>query len=326
MVVESQLAQLSNGSRSYSHLSGSTFPPNDRALIAVGQSGSSLTISLEDVTAIWLAQLDLNNDLLPTQTNVNHSLTSSFAPYSSSQIKLEHNTFPSPVENSSGPPAALLVPSPNIYYSTNPTSCETPHVTPGLVALLPSSPFKRRRLCSNVEEILKINPCFNWKHFRERLDGLFVWAVEAENLERATCDSGRRAGASTSKADAARAILFGETTSALKKPAPCRPTVSFFAAVAGAFALGAQANRDQSDEEASNMVVDIYTCGRSPTIPKRPQVSHLQDLVRKSKTTSTISPPPLNTDNNSSSASGSPAALFALGKNRRWTFGEIVHV
>jgi hypothetical protein len=259
------------GSRSYNHLggSGSSLPPNDRALIAVGHSGSSLTIPLEDVTAIWLDQLDLNKDL-PAQSHSSPSL----APYSPSQIKLEPNSIPTYTANAntaSEPPAALLVPPPSIYYSYNPATYQ-PSVSTDLVDLLPSSPSKRRKLCNSVEEILTINPCFNWKHFRERLDGMFRWAADMEAIERATLESGGCSPRNATKADTARAIFFGEPMPSTRKPSEPKPTVSFFAAVAGALAVGAQANRDQPGNTANDntMVVDDILLQDRPPSRKGP--------------------------------------------------------
>lgn len=318
-MVEAQLAQMGPGSRPYNHHSGSHIPPNDRALLAVGQSGSSLTISLEDVTAIWLSQLDLNKDLLPTPTQSNHPLTSSFPPYScSAQITLEQTTVSSSSGSSGELPAALLVPPPSIYYSANPTSREAPSVTPRLVALLPPSPLKRRKLCNNVEEILKVNPCFNWKHFRERLEGIFRWAADTEAIERATLESSRRAGGPASKADVARAIFFGEPASTPKKTVLPRPTVSFYAAVVGALALGAQANRDQNgnlvNDEDDDMVLDNRAS--DSRLPSK-KTSSIGSSVpgRRTKTNSaTASTLPSMPDNKLASTSGSHVALFALAE------------
>lgn len=266
------MAQMgTSGSRSCSHHggSGSGLPPTDRALIAVGHSGSSLAIPLEDVTAIWLDQLDLTKDSLPAQSH--HSPV--FAPYSPSHLKLELTSSPvcaADPNASREPPAALLLPPPSIYYSHNP-SAHLPSVSTELVALLPSSPFKRRKLCNSVEEILTINPCFNWRNFRERLDGMFRWAMDMEAIERAALDPGDSLPRSPTKADAARAIYYGlpipsEQKPSESKPTEPRPTVSFFAAVAAALAVGAQVNRDNGINDDNGMVVeDSLSNGQPPS-------------------------------------------------------------
>lgn len=251
--LESQMAQMGPpGSRSYNPQGAPGFP-NDRALIAVGHSGSSLTIPLEDVTAIWLEHLDLNRDLQPVPSTSNHNTNASFPPFSSSTpIKLEPTpaTLPSLGTNSSfelaGP---ALVPSASLYFSNN-ASPNEPTVSPELVSYLPTSTAKRRKLWNSVEDILMMNPCFNFRHFKERSEGIFKWATEAD-----TMDSGRRnASGAPSKADTARAIFFGDASS--RRSAPSRPTVSFFAAVAGALALGAQACKDLATEDLDNITGD----------------------------------------------------------------------
>ena len=277
----------SAGIRSYSHIgpSGSGSPPNDRALIAIGHSGSSLTIPLIDVTAIWLDQLDLNKDLLPAAIHPNPSLSPSFAPYNPSQIKREPNADLYTTNTPCELPAALLVPPPSIYFPFK-HRVSQPSVSPELVNLLPSSSSKRRKLCNSVEEILAINPCFNWKHFRERMDGMFSWAADMEAIERAAvgAESGLPRGAS--KAATARAIYFGEP---VPKASQSKPTVSFFAAVAGALAVGAQAIKDRgSSGEDNAMVVDDTTLNSPPS--RRASIVAFSDPGKKPKTSNNTRP------------------------------------
>jgi hypothetical protein len=267
-----------------------------------------LTIPLEDVTAIWLDQLDLNKDLHPAGTHPNPSLSPNFAPYSPSQIKLEPNTVSLYATNiASELPAALLVPSPSIYFSVKPRASQ-PSVSPELVNLLPSSPAKRRKICNSVEEILTINPCFNWKHFRERMDSMFRWAADAEAIERAAMESG---GSSPSRAETARAIFFGEPLPNKRKASEPKPTVSFFAAVAGVLAVGAQAGRDQDSngaiEDNAMIVDDILLNGRPPS--RKAPGGASSGNSKKPKTTVNTKPP--NIDNKSPV---SPALLFALSE------------
>ena len=261
--LESQMAQIGPpGSRPYNPQGASAFL-NDRALIAVGHSGSSLTIPLEDVTSIWLEHLDLNKDLQPIPTDASSSPFSSSTP-----IKLEptHATLSSLSTNSSfelaGP---ALVPPASLYFS-NHSSPNEPTVSPELVSYLPTSTAKRRKLWNSVEDTLMMNPCFNFRHFKERSEGIFRWATEADAI-----DSGRRnVSGAPSKADTARAIFFGDSSS--RRSALSKPTVSFFAAVAGALALGAQACKDLGTDDPDNLTGDNAAAnargsgGRSPSV------------------------------------------------------------
>lgn len=156
-----------------------------------------------------------------------------------------------------------------------------------------------------------MNPCFNLRHFRERSEGIFRWAVEAE-----ATSEGRKsasAGGPASKADFAKSIFFGDPvgSSSAKKSSMIQPTVSFFAAVAGALALGAQANKDQCGNEEDGMMVDGFTSpiGR-PQSCRSPSVSTsgFNHTSRRPK----ISGP----------KTSHPATLFALSKQALDIFEE----
>lgn len=264
--VESQLAQFSaSGHRCHPHhpkASGSSHP--DRAMLAVGKSGSSLAISLDDITTIWLDELDLGKDIHPVQEL---SPQASYLSYtSSSQVKLESPivTFPGQALACSHElPIPLLLPPVSAYFSSqSPSPDDAPCVTSRLMAHLPFAPRKRQRLYDNVEDVLKMHPCFNFKHFKDRAEAMFRWGSDAD-----TSDDGPHDGSSSThsgleaagvmagqKAELARAIFFGPPSSTpvstSKGPSPAKPTLSFFAAVAAAFALGTLVDREVANEEA----------------------------------------------------------------------------
>ncbi|KIK29435.1 hypothetical protein PISMIDRAFT_59532, partial [Pisolithus microcarpus 441] len=138
------------------------------------------------------------------------------------------------------------------FSSQSPSPDDAPCVTSRLVAHLPFAPRKRQRLYDNVEDVLKMHPCFNFKHFKDRAEAMFRWGSDAD-----ASDDGPHDGSSSSpgqKAELARAIFFGPPSatpvSASKGPSPARPTLSFFAAVAAAFALGTLVDREVANEEA----------------------------------------------------------------------------
>ena len=262
--VESQLAQLTaSGPRSHTfnnHPSGPSTHP-DRPLLAVGQSGSSLAISLDDVTAIWLDELDLNKDVVPVQPPPSYAPSPAYAP---NPVKVEPApaTIPSHDASSpSDPPVHLLLPSLAAYYvSSSPTVTDTPCVNSRLLMHLPFAPRRRQKLYDNVEDILKMHPCFNFKHFKDRAEAMFRWSsgVDAHDTslsDTSTSQNGANGAILTpTKLDTARAIFFGPpamtpSTSNRSLTIP-RPTLSFFASVAAAFALGTLVDREVAEEEA----------------------------------------------------------------------------
>lgn len=259
--VESQLAQFTApGARShnfYNQLPGPS-TQSDRPLLAVGQSGSSLALSLDDITAIWLDELDLSKDILPVQSLPSNASCSA---YTSNRVKVEptHTTLPShDAPTASDPPIHLLLPPWTAYYaSSSPTATESPSVNPRLLVHLPFAPRRRQKLYDNVEDILKIHPCFNFKHFKDRAEAMFKWSSEVDGHDNSLADpSTAQNGANgalstTSKVETARAIFFGPPTpTSSRATSTPKPTLSFFAAVAAAFALGTLVDREVAEEEA----------------------------------------------------------------------------
>lgn len=296
--LESHMAQCNSNAASHPHphhhSGGPGQPPQDRALIAVGHSGSSLIIPSEDVTGIWLNQLGLDHELLPV-------LAASDPSAAGSDVKQEPTSMALPDESSSGgQPAVLHLPPPSTYFTSSPSQRQAPSVSPELVhVLLPPSP-KRRRLCNNVEDILAINPSFYWKPFKDRMDVFFKWAEQ----------TGATASRSPmpSKADAARAILFNNpAASSQATPAP-QPTVSLFAAVAAAFALGAQASASRSGLSSNDRTDDVTFSGR----PLK-KLSGPSGVGKKAKT-ATGAVIPAVPEAKTPATNMSPAALFALSE------------
>ncbi|KAH0831298.1 hypothetical protein J3R83DRAFT_13940 [Lanmaoa asiatica] len=260
--VESQLAQFTApGARSHNFYNQPASPStqSDRPLLAVGQSGSSLAISLDDITAVWLDELDLSKDILPIQS------APSYPPctvYASNHVKVEQaptvlpsHDAPSP----SDPPVHLLLPPLTAYYvSALPTATEPPSVNPRLLVHLPFAPRRRQKLFDIVEDVLKMHPCFNFKHFKDRAEAMFKWSSEVDGHDNSLADPPMtQNGASgtlptTSKVDTARAIFFGlpTTPTSSRTPPTPKPTLSLYAAVAAAFALGTLVDREITEEEA----------------------------------------------------------------------------
>jgi len=313
--VESQLAQFTApGARShnfYSQLPGPS-TQSDRPLLAVGQSGSSLAISLDDITAIWLDELDINKDILPVQSPLSNA---SCPAYSSNHVKVEPTPATLPFHDPPSPsdqPVHLLLPPLTTYYSSlPPTATESPSVNSRLLAHLPFAPRRRQKLYDNVEDVLKMHPCFNFKHFKDRAEAMFKWSSEVDGHDNsyaepsATQNGVNGAPSTSSKLETARAIFFGPSTptSSRSQSSP-KPTLSFFAAVAAAFALGTLVDREIAEEEARLDVAhgDSVTPGDSSS---RPPTRKKPDLLPTSNK---------KCKGIAKDAMASPSVLFALSQ------------
>ncbi|KAG9310210.1 hypothetical protein JVU11DRAFT_9853 [Chiua virens] len=287
--VESQLAQFTApGARSHNFYNQPSGPSThaDRPLLAVGQSGSSLAISLDDITAIWLDELDINKDILPVQPAPSYQPCPA---YSSNHVKVEPAPTPLPTHDapiSSDPPVHLLLPQLSTYYaSPSPTATEPPSVNSRLFVHLPFAPRRRQKLYDNVEDVLKMHPCFNFKHFKDRAEAMFKWSSEVDGHDGSPADpsmtQGGAAGtvSTANKLETARAIFFGRSGTPASSRASSytpKPTLSFFAAVAAAFALGTLVDREIAEEEARLDVA--HGDGVTPDDSSRPPVRKKPDL------------------------------------------------
>lgn len=309
--VESQLAQFTApGARShnfYNQLPGSS-PSSDRPLLAVGQSGSSLAISLDDITAIWLDELELSKDILPVQSPPSNS---SCPAYASNHVKAEPTTVTLPsydTPSPSDPPVHVLLPPLTAFYaSSSPSASESPSVNPRLLVHLPFAPRRRQKLYDNVEDVLKMHPCFNFKHFKDRAEAMFKWSSEVDGHDSSLADlSTTQNGAlsTASKIETARAIFFGPPApNGRNSPTP-KPTLSFFAAVAAAFALGTLVDREIAEEEARLDVahgdsVILDDSSSRPSTRKKPDLPPIPNKKCKGIAKDAMS---------------SPAVLFALSQ------------
>ena len=176
----------------------STVHSADRTLLAIGNSGSSLAVSLDDVASIWLSHLNL-------------------AP--SIKLKLEEN----PLDLTDGDlPLSVAFPPISLFLSKSSPS-KYPAVTTQLIARLPQSEDVQQQLLDSVDDVLALHPSFNYQDFHTRVRNLFSWSLDAETSERA---------AGTSR-----------LPSSTKDLTSSHPSLSFFAAVSAAFALGSIVRR-----------------------------------------------------------------------------------
>ncbi|GJE86336.1 hypothetical protein PsYK624_024160 [Phanerochaete sordida] len=249
---------------------------NDRYLLISGQSGSSLVVNLEDTAGVWLseleAQLGIDDASKAPSTSPYSVALPAVTSSGTARVKLEPTPVvlsPSTLSTSTTPassapsPAAASVSSPatsiqgsglknvNVYvppipYSTfqpEPSASyahqrDLPQVTPALLHLLPPSPIVRTRYLKGLSDAMMVHPCFNFRHFEQRIDAMMAW--------------GDAHDPSKQKSDLARELFNSgapkqRPTLAMTSP---KPTLSFFAAASAAFALGAVMARDPGDPTA----------------------------------------------------------------------------
>ena len=257
-IVESQIAQIYAGGirvpTALASVSSDNFPfsHNDRTILAVGCSGSSVTVSLDDVAALWLEYLDLPRSC---PAEVNTSCTSA-SPSPTTPMKLE--PYSSELAVHDEPAFTDAIPPFTIYF---PSSTSQAAVTPSLVALLPSSFNTRARIAMALEETMKMHPCFNIKHFRNRAESMVAWAKDEDGRGLA----GTSASSSNAKADLARSIFFPTSSPSVAPISRSTPTLSFFASVAVAYALGVLVCKE-------NEITSDIDAQKASTGPKNPRL------------------------------------------------------
>ena len=138
--------------------------PIDRTLLAIGNSGSSLAVSLDDVSSIWLSHLNLVHPL---------------------KLKLETSAVDAPDGDL---PLATTFPPISLFLSHS-SPPEPPSVTTQLVARLPQSTDVQQQLLHCVHDVLDLHPTFNFQHFQTRVHSMFSWSFERESYERAAGDN-----------------------------------------------------------------------------------------------------------------------------------------
>ncbi|KAF9788065.1 fungal-specific transcription factor domain-containing protein [Thelephora terrestris] len=159
VTLEAQMAVLN---------STATQKPNalslDRTLLAVGNSGSSLAVSLDDIASIWLSHLNI----VPS-------------------IKLKLETGEADLPDGDLPLSTAFPPI-SLFLSSS-SALESPAVTTQLVARLPQSKQAQQQFLDSVDDVLALHPSFNFQDFQARVQNLFLWASEAETYEFATGNS-----------------------------------------------------------------------------------------------------------------------------------------
>ena len=156
ITLEAQVALLNSTAVTHKP----TALPVDRTLLAIGNSGSSLAVSLDDVSSIWLSHLNLVPPV---------------------KLKLEASAVDLPDGDL---PLSAIFPPISLFVS-NSSPLEPPSVTTQLVARLPHSTDLQQQLLDSVDDVLALHPCFNFQHFQTRVHSMFSWSLEAETYERA---------------------------------------------------------------------------------------------------------------------------------------------
>lgn len=159
-----------------------------------------------------------------------------------------------------------------------------------------------------------MHPCFNFKHFKDRAEAMFRWSSETDGHDSSLTDpptpqngAGTALSAAT-KVETARAIFFGSpstpTPTSNRAPSTSKPTLSFFAAVAAAFALGTLVDREIAEEEARLDVahgdgIPPDDSSSRPSARKKPDLLPIPNKKCKGVARDAVS---------------SPAVLFALSQ------------
>ncbi|KAH8101686.1 hypothetical protein BXZ70DRAFT_70034 [Cristinia sonorae] len=141
-------------------------------------------------------------------------------------------------------PPAFIPPLPFTTFlpATTPTSdhspgqSELPQVTPGLLQHLPGTPSTRSVLIRALSDTMTVHPCFNIRHFERRIEAMMSWGESPVNDP--PPDDGR-----LKSKELARELFLGIQPSKKRKP-----TLSFFAAAAAAFALGVLVSNEPIDD------------------------------------------------------------------------------
>jgi Fungal specific transcription factor domain len=215
----------------------------DHALLAVGSSGSSVLVPLDDVAGVWLEHLDLARDsgidLQPAIFGMSSEPESSerrdyTRPEGSPRSRGDsvHSSPYTASISASGPS-----PSFSHLYSFPRT------VTPALLALLPSAQH-RPILLDVLGSVLRMHPSLNFPHFRARVMAMF------------------------SEGGGPEEIGIGPSRDTEK------PTLSFFAAVTAGFALALQCSPGAVHMSSPR----ISHTPPSPTPCSSPSVSSLLSL------------------------------------------------
>ncbi|KAF7978790.1 hypothetical protein HWV62_44848 [Athelia sp. TMB] len=204
-----------NQHHSHSHSHTGNEKDDEAPLIVMGPGSASVLVPNEDVLQLWLTALDLTPILIPVLLPA--------------QMQSDKHDTTSGVNTSK--PTALLVPSPSFYYTSSPDGSETPNITPTLVQFFLPPPPARGKLWAAALTVLAGHPGILpfAKELKGRVDGMFKWATETGAVS-----GGGKAG------EAAK-VFFGGVSRETSGSSSKKPTVSFFAATAAVFALGAQA-------------------------------------------------------------------------------------
>ncbi|OJA13254.1 hypothetical protein AZE42_11181 [Rhizopogon vesiculosus] len=270
IAVESQLAQITApGARFPSSSSSTALPLASTCNANSYNPHDHLSSAMDDITTIWMEEIDIPHPL-PAQSTSSVSqdryIKSEPSPHSLSHLASSSNfatTLPLP----------LLLPPISHYYTPHPSPTSPPLFTKSLLSNLPFAPRRRMRLYEHAEEALRMmpGPCFSWRVWRERAEGIWRW-VESEGASFLTNDysedisrpstsssataiatASSRTSTEASKADTARTIFFGpppapppsSSCPSSQKTQPCAqtpgkavpPSLPFFASVSGVLAL-----------------------------------------------------------------------------------------
>jgi Fungal specific transcription factor domain len=239
LILEAQLSQLTSGRMKLSS------HDLDHALLAVGSSGSSVLVPVDDVAGVWLEHVDIGRDcgvdfqpafLGMSNESESHDRRDHTRPEASPCSRGDS------VHSSPHPASSAAVSSP---LSIPHLHLSSPSVTPALLALLPSA-RQRPILLDVLGSVLRMHPSLNFPHFRARIATMFVDGSSPGEI-----------GIGPSRADHTE-----------------KPTLTFFAAVTAGFALAIQCSSKHGVASSSH----ASQTPASPALYSPPSVSSLLTL------------------------------------------------
>lgn len=256
----------------------------------------------EDVTSIWLRELDLTGDyfnLVPT--------SSPSAPSIKQEDGVTSTPQSTPSLRSDSLPTPLLTPSPSLYYPNSPTPHTPPLISASLVLLLspPTQPNITSRRLNALESLLALHPFLVGAGWKARVESGMKWAREMgveEEWGAESLTSPRRA----------REILYGGVSKRKESGGgeDGRPSVSFYACMAGALALGALVDRELHSSSTHNHTSSEESSTSSTTLPPPKKLT-----PTSSSSSSRTKRPPIHTpDSRPPHSTASPSVLFAISE------------
>ncbi|TDL20973.1 hypothetical protein BD410DRAFT_790331 [Rickenella mellea] len=249
-ILQGQQAQISSLQAQLATQQGLSSSQISYEFLYQRQTGSSIMMSFDEMYGMWADQgIDFRPKTPPAAATIalEHEERRDLVSARKRNLSL-FEIPPQPIQSRSSSSSSNSSSSRQSAASLANTSPSI-GVTTSLVDTLPSEPL-RSQIISSLQTTLLLHPTVNFTEFKLRIDGLFRWAEEqavAKQYNAHFHDPGRR-----------------------------RPSLSLFAAVAAAFALGAQCLTSSSNStvlssSTSSSASSPLTPPSSPNEKRKPR-------------------------------------------------------